>query len=190
MKPRWLPNLDADAHNARVRSQRAEMRADESRHRIVGTDDYQRAKADTAAGAGPAGSSADAASSPPSSLGADAATRKGAGSRSLPRSFASAAGAPIYPLVGMCRAAGLPEPVPEYQWHPHRRYRADYAFPLQRVLIEYDGGLFINGGHSRGKARLYDMAKDRAATLLGWRTLRYGVNEMAQTVADLLVLFV
>lgn len=175
-----------NAYAALTETIRSRMRADESRHRIVGTDDYapppappglaraplagappaggapnQRAKADAAASTRLAGSSADAASSPP-----------------------------IYPLVGMCRAAGLPEPVPEYQWHPHRRYRADYAFPLQRVLIEYDGGLFINGGHSRGKARLYDMAKDRAATLLGWRTLRYGVNEMAQTVADLLVLFV
>ena len=175
-----------NAYAALTETIRSRMRADESRHRIVGTDDYapppdlpgaaraplagappaggapnQRAKADVAASTRLAGSSADAASSPP-----------------------------IYPLVGMCRAAGLPEPVPEYQWHPHRRYRADYAFPLQRVLIEYDGGLFINGGHSRGKARLYDMAKDRAATLLGWRTLRYGVNEMAQTVADLLVLFV
>ncbi len=102
--------------------------------------------------------------------------------------LAGAAAAPIYPLVGRCRAAGLPEPGPEYRWHPVRKYRADYALVLERVLIEYDGGLFINGGHSRGKARLYDMAKDRAATLLGWRVLRYGVGEMAQTVADLRIL--
>ena len=95
---------------------------------------------------------------------------------------------PVYPLVGLCRAAGLPIPVPEYRWHPVRKFRADYALVLERVLIEYDGGLFINGGHSRGKARLYDMAKDRAATLLGWRVLRYGVGEMAQTIADLRIL--
>ena len=95
---------------------------------------------------------------------------------------------PVYPLIGLCRAAGLPDPVPEYRWHPVRKFRADYALVLERVLIEYDGGLFINGGHTRGKARLYDMAKDRAATLLGWRVLRYGVGEMAQTVADLRIL--
>ena len=100
----------------------------------------------------------------------------------------AASRAPIYPLIGLCRAAGLPDPVPEYRWHPVRKYRADYALVLERVLIEYDGGLFINGGHSRGKARLYDMAKDRAATLLGWRVLRYGGGEMAQTVADLRIL--
>lgn len=94
----------------------------------------------------------------------------------------------IYPLIGLCRAAGLPDPVPEYRWHPVRKYRADYALVLERVLIEYDGGLWINGGHTRGKARLHDMEKDRAATLLGWRTLRYAPNQMAQTIADLRIL--
>jgi hypothetical protein len=96
--------------------------------------------------------------------------------------------APIYPLVGLCRAAGLPEPVPEYRWHPVRKYRADYALPLHRVLIEIDGGLFINGGHSRGKARLHDMAKDRAATLLGWRTMRYAPTELTAIISDLRIL--
>jgi hypothetical protein len=96
--------------------------------------------------------------------------------------------APIYPLVGICRAAGLPEPVPEYRWHPVRKFRADYAFPLHRVLIEIDGGLFINGGHSRGAARMHDMAKDRAATLLGWRTLRYAPTELTAIISDLRIL--
>ncbi len=94
----------------------------------------------------------------------------------------------VYPLIGLCRAAGLPEPVPEYRWHPVRKFRADYALPLHRVLIEIDGGLFINGGHSRGAARMHDMAKDRAATLLGWRTLRYAPTEIMQIVSDLRIL--
>lgn len=101
---------------------------------------------------------------------------------------AEAARAPIYPLVGLCRAAGLPEPVPEYRWHPVRKYRADYALPLHRVLIEIDGGLWVNGGHSRGKARLHDMAKDRAATLLGWRTMRYAPTELTAIISDLRIL--
>lgn len=95
----------------------------------------------------------------------------------------------IYPLVGLCKAAGLPIPTPELEWHPTRRYRADYGFPMQKVLIEYDGGLFVNGGHTRGAARRHDMEKDRAATLLGFRTLRYEPDDMNQTVADLLELF-
>ena len=100
----------------------------------------------------------------------------------------AASRAPIYPLVGLCRAAGLPEPVPEYRWHPVRKFRADYALPLHRVLIEIDGGLFINGGHSRGAARMHDMAKDRAATLLGWRTLRYAPTELTAIISDLRIL--
>jgi hypothetical protein len=32
------------------------------------------------------------------------------------------------------------------------------------------------------------MAKDRAATLLGWRTLRYAPTELATVVADLRIL--
>ncbi len=99
-----------------------------------------------------------------------------------------ASSAPIYPLVGLCRAAGLPEPVPEYRWHPVRKFRADYAFPLHRVLIEIDGGLWVNGGHSRGAARMHDMAKDRAATLLGWRTLRYAPTELTAIISDLRIL--
>lgn len=37
--PRWLPDsFDPDAHNARVRSLRSDMREADSAHRIVGTD--------------------------------------------------------------------------------------------------------------------------------------------------------
>ena len=164
---RLSSEVDLMAIMQRMRSPRSEMRDAESAHR---TNHCSRV-----AGVAPsnvrARPKADAANGRQPTDGADAASR-----------------APIYPLVGLCRAAGLPEPVPEYRWHPVRKFRADYALVLERVLIEYDGGLFINGGHSRGKARLYDMAKDRAATLLGWRVLRYGVGEMAQTVADLRIL--
>ena len=91
---------------------------------------------------------------------------------------------PLYPVVAMCRAAAVQEPIPEYHWHPDRRYRADYAWPLHKILVEVDGGLWIAGGHSRGRARYHDMAKDRAAVLLGWRVLRYGPAELRQIPID------
>lgn len=91
----------------------------------------------------------------------------------------------LYPLVQLCIAHGLPEPRPEYEWHPTRRYRADYALVNERILIEVDGGLWIQGGHSRGAARLHDMEKDREATMLGWRTLRYPPASESQIVLDL-----
>lgn len=34
-----------------------------------------------------------------------------------------------------------PELVKEYRFHPHRRWRADYALPDAKVLIELEGGL-------------------------------------------------
>lgn len=101
----------------------------------------------------------------------------------------AASSAPVYPLVGLCRAAGLPEPVPEYQFHKLRKWRADYAWPLHKIIVEIDGGLWINGGHSRGVGRLRDMEKDRAATLLGWRTLRYAPDQLGQAIADLRIMF-
>ena len=174
-----------NAYAALTETIRSRMRADESRHRIVGTDDYapppappglaraplagappaggapnQRAKADAAASARLAGSSADAASSPP-----------------------------IYPLVGMCRAAGLPEPVPEYQFHPRRKWRLDFAWPIHRIGIAVEGGIWSSGRHTRGSGYLADMAKYNAATMLGWRLLRYAPDQLGQALGDLRIMF-
>lgn len=161
---RWLPeSFDVAGHNARVQSQRSRMRQDDNLPRVIGND---AAIVNTDQRSGPP------AKSSPGSL----------------RPVVPAA--PIYPLVGLCRAAGLPLPIPEYRWHPVRKYRADYALVVQRILIEYDGGLWINGGHSRGNARMHDMEKDRAATMLGWRTLRYAPEQMAQTISDLRIMLV
>lgn len=185
---RWLPdNFDAAAHNARVRSLRSEMREQHSAHRIsqageTATREPHKLEIPRST-RGPA---TPLCARVPASAPATVRARPKADAGHKPDAASKAP--PVYPLIGLCRAAGLPDPVPEYRWHPVRKYRADYALVLERVLIEYDGGLFVNGGHSRGKARLYDMAKDRQATLLGWRTLRYGVGEMAQTVADLRIL--
>lgn len=147
-------------------------------------DQHDAWKAREAARANDQRPKADAAKLTDGSLGANAAA-----GRPVPQAASGAASrAPIYPLVGLCRAAGLPEPVPEYRWHPVRKFRADYAIPLHRVLIEIDGGLWVNGGHSRGAARMHDMAKDRAATLLGWRTLRYAPTELTAIISDLRIL--
>jgi hypothetical protein len=90
-----------------------------------------------------------------------------------------------YPVPALCRQANVPEPECEYSWHPERKYRADYAWPAFKLLVEIDGGLFIQGGHSRGAARLYDMRKDREATLLGWRVMRYGPDEIVYIPLDI-----
>ncbi len=73
-----------------------------------------------------------------------------------------------------CRGLGLPEPVREFYFARPRKFRADYAWPDQRLLLEVDGGTWLPGGgrHNRGAGFLLDMTKLNLATLAGWRVLR------------------
>src|SRR5690349_11590041 len=84
---------------------------------------------------------------------------------------AEAKPAPIYAVVGICRAAGLPEPIPEYQFHPKRRWRFDYAWPAHKLAMEVDGGIWSGGRHVTGSGRLADMEKQSEAAILGYRIL-------------------
>lgn len=93
--------------------------------------------------------------------------------------------APIYPLVALCRQAGLAEPVPEFRFHPHRKWRFDYAWPLHRLALEVDGGVWTQGRHTRGSGFVGDLLKFNAATLLGWRVLRYTPQQLGQAITDL-----
>jgi very-short-patch-repair endonuclease len=62
-------------------------------------------------------------------------------------------------LAWQLRAARLPDPVREHQFAPPRRFRWDFAWPDHRVAVEVDGGLFVNGRHSRGAGVERDMEK-------------------------------
>lgn len=61
----------------------------------------------------------------------------------------------------------------QYKFHPKRRWRADGALPDHKILIEIEGGAWIQGRHNRGKGFLDDMEKYNAAAVLGWRVLRF-----------------
>ena len=77
---------------------------------------------------------------------------------------------------------GLPLPAMEYKFHPRRKWRADYAWPEYRVLLEQEGGVWVGGRHTRGKGFVADMKKYNAAAMLGFKVLRYTVQEMDQLV--------
>lgn len=102
---------------------------------------------------------------------AEGATRKDAPAPSRRLAGAAVTSAPVYPVVSLCRAAGLPEPVPEYQFHPSRKWRADYAWPTYKLMLEVDGGVWTQGRHTRGSGRIADMEKQSEAAILGWRIL-------------------
>ena len=71
------------------------------------------------------------------------------------------------------RAAGLPEPAQQFRFHPVRRWRADFAWPDAMLLVEVDGATWSRGRHTRGAGFERDCEKTNAATLLGWRVLRF-----------------
>lgn len=98
---------------------------------------------------------------------------------------ASAKAPAIPPLFrAALKAAGLPMPVPELRFHPTRKWRWDFAWCIEKqpymcydcgkghqLALEVQGGLFVNGRHSRGAALLKEHEKLNEAAALGWRVL-------------------
>lgn len=72
----------------------------------------------------------------------------------------------------------LPLPITEYKFHPARKWRFDYAFPEFKVALELEGGVWIQGRHTRPTGYKKDMEKYSEAALLGWKVLRIEPNEI------------
>jgi hypothetical protein len=115
---------------------------------------------------------------------APAAESRPAPARRLPAASRHAGAAP-YPLVGLCRSAGIPEPIPEYKFHPLRKWRGDYVWPIHKLLVEIDGGAWSGGRHTRGAGFIKDMEKLNAAALLGYSILRYTPQQLDQALIDI-----
>lgn len=65
----------------------------------------------------------------------------------------------------------------EFQFHPVRRWRFDYAWPEHRVALEIDGGSGAWGRHSRPEGMRGDHEKVNTATTMGWRVFRVLAGE-------------
>ena len=72
------------------------------------------------------------------------------------------------------RAFNFPPPVKQFQFHPNRAFRADFAWPDINLLVEVEGGIWMRGGgaHSRPQGILRDIEKSNEAVRLGWRQIR------------------
>lgn len=72
----------------------------------------------------------------------------------------------------------------EYRFHPTRRWRFDVAFPSVKLAIEVDG----RGRHQTVIGVRADCEKLNAATLMGWRVLRFPATDAARAAewADLI----
>lgn len=75
-------------------------------------------------------------------------------------------------LALLLESAGLPTPEREYQFHPTRRWRFDFAWPAQKLAVEVEGGIWHQGRHTRGLGFQRDCVKYNEAALMGWRVLR------------------
>jgi len=84
-----------------------------------------------------------------------------------------------------CKALGLPIPEKEYRFHPKRRFRFDWAWPLTMLAVEQDGGCWTQGRHTRGKGFIADMEKYNFASILGWSVLRFTPQQVEKGEAAL-----
>ena len=74
-------------------------------------------------------------------------------------------------MAEQLRQAGIPY-VMEYKFHPSRRWRCDFSLN-GGVLVEVEGGAYVQGRHVRGKGFEADMEKYNAAAELGYTVLRF-----------------
>jgi len=83
-------------------------------------------------------------------------------------------------FVAACTALGIPEPQKEvlFASAEKRRWRIDYLF--EDVAVEIEGGVFIQGRHSRGVGLTKDAQKYNCLQLLGYRLLRFTAKQAKQ----------
>jgi len=61
----------------------------------------------------------------------------------------------------------------EYRFDPDRQWRSDFAIPAFRILIEYEGGIFLQRGAHNSPAAIHrDIEKYQRAQELGYRVIR------------------
>lgn len=88
-------------------------------------------------------------------------------------------------LVAAVRQAGYPEPVPEFEFTPARKWRFDLAWPPLLVAFEREGGTWVNVRCQCGKQRTIfksrhhdrdglerDAEKYSVAAACGWAVIR------------------
>lgn len=80
-------------------------------------------------------------------------------------------------LLQHIRAVGLPEPVREFRFHKTRRWRADFAYPDRKLLIECEGGIF-HGRHTSPAGYSRDVEKYSEASLAGFTVLRFTSSQI------------
>ena len=87
------------------------------------------------------------------------------------------------------RAEGLGHFERQYRWCQGKRYRADFAYPKARLLIEVQGGIYIRArrSHTGGDGYEYDRRRNNEAVVLGYRVLEFTTKHVKSGYAVLTI---
>jgi very-short-patch-repair endonuclease len=66
---------------------------------------------------------------------------------------------------------------------PRRRYRADFAWPELKLLVEVEGGVYSGGRHVRGKGFTEDLHRSNLAQLENYMILRFTGEQIKSGLA-------
>lgn len=89
------------------------------------------------------------------------------------------------------KVLGGPLPEREYQFSPPRKWRFDFAWAIEKIAIEIEGGVHEGahrGRHMRQEGFAADCEKYNAAALLGWRILRLTPDMIQPTLLNRIIL--
>lgn len=75
-------------------------------------------------------------------------------------------------------AAGQPEPVLDYKFHPTRKWQIDCAFPDAKIGVEINGAVYTQGRHTRGAGVEGDYEKLNAAQSMGWKVFQFSTGQL------------
>lgn len=74
------------------------------------------------------------------------------------------------------RLEGLPEPQREYRFAVGRKFAFDFCWVEQKVAVEIEGGIWIQGRHNRASSIEADFRKYNLAAQLGFKVLRFSTE--------------
>ena len=80
-------------------------------------------------------------------------------------------------------AAGLGGYVREFRAIPGRKFRFDFAFLRERLLVEINGGTYNGGAHGRGVGINRDYEKGNLAVVNNWRVLSFDTKQVKSGAA-------
>lgn len=78
----------------------------------------------------------------------------------------------------------------EYRFHAKRKWRFDFAHVPTKTAIELEGGVWINGAHTRGKGFRDDCLKYNEAQFDGWTIFRITVDMISVPLLERIIVHI